>query len=180
MPGLEPGIHYALRVDGPWAPHEGHRFNRNKVLLDPYAKGNTNNLWDRVASCGPDDNLARSMRSVVVDTDNYDWEGDTPLRRPMSETIVYEMHVGGFTRHPNAGVKRPGTFAGIIEKIPYLKSLGVTAVELLPILQQRPTYRELQNHVIELFGIDDQQAGSDVLAFVGTMMEEGLIIRAAA
>ena len=57
--GLEPGMHYALRVDGPWAPHEGHRFNRNKVLIDPYAKGNTNNLWDRVAACGPDDNLAQ-------------------------------------------------------------------------------------------------------------------------
>jgi glycogen operon protein len=133
--GLQPGMHYALRVDGPWAPQEGHRFNRNKVLIDPYARGNTNNLWDRGAACGMDDNLAKSMRSVVLATDDYDWEGDTPLRRPMSETIIYEMHVGGFTRHPSAGVRHPGTFAGVVEKIPYLKSLGVTAVELLPVFE---------------------------------------------
>src|SRR3954470_8621090 len=85
--GLEPGMHYALRVDGPTSLQDGHRFNRNKVLIDPYAKGNTNNLWDRGAACGPDDNLARSMRSVVLATDGYDWEDDQPLRRPMSETI---------------------------------------------------------------------------------------------
>jgi isoamylase len=133
--GLKPGMHYSLRVDGPWAPHEGHRFNRNKVIIDPYAKGNTNNLWDRGAACGMDDNLAQSMRSVVLATDDYDWEGDTPLRRPMSETVVYEMHVGGFTRHHSSGVKHPGTFSAVIEKIPYLKSLGVTAVELLPVFE---------------------------------------------
>ena len=65
--GARAGMHYAVRVDGPWALSDGHRFNRNKVLIDPYAKGNTNNLWDRGAACGPDDNLARSMRSVVLD-----------------------------------------------------------------------------------------------------------------
>jgi glycogen operon protein len=91
---------YALRVDGPWDPDQGHRFNRNKVLIDPYAKGNTNNLWDRGASCGPGDNITKSLRSVVIDETDYDWEGDEPLRRPMSETVIYEMHVGGFTRHP--------------------------------------------------------------------------------
>ena len=75
------------------------------------------------------------MKSVVVDLSAYDWEGDRPLRRPSSQTIVYEMHVRGFTRHPNSGVAGPkrGTFAGLIEKIPYLKDLGVTAVELLPV-----------------------------------------------
>ena len=133
--GLEPGMHYAVRVDGPEGVHDGHRFNRNKVLIDPYAKGNTNNLWDRGAACGPDDNLAKSLRSVVIDTDDYDWEGDEPLRHPMSQTVVYEMHVGGFTKHPSSGVKHPGTFAGVVEKIPYLKSLGVTAVELLPVFE---------------------------------------------
>ena len=152
--GLEAGMHYALRVDGPWAPHDGHRFNRNKVVIDPYAKGNTNNLWDRVASCGMDDNLEKSMRSIVLDTTDYDWEGDQPLRRPMSETVVYEMHVGGFTRHPSSGVKNPGTFAGVVEKIPYLKALGVTAVELLPVfefdetecIRQLPDGRRLYNY----------------------------------
>ena len=86
--GLPAGTHYAIRVDGPWDLSKGYRFNRNKVLIDPYAKGNTNNLWDRVAACGPDDNLAKSLRSVVIDPSQYDWEGDKPLRRPMCETIV--------------------------------------------------------------------------------------------
>ena len=75
------------------------------------------------------------MRSVVVDMTGYDWEGDEPLNRPMSETIIYEMHVGGFTKSPTSGVEHPGTFAGVIEKIPYLKELGVTAVELLPVFE---------------------------------------------
>ncbi|MDX1934975.1 MAG: glycogen debranching protein GlgX [Capsulimonadales bacterium] len=131
--GLKPGAHYAFRVDGPHDPHNGFRYNRNKVLIDPYARGITNTLWDRSAACGPGDNIATSMRGVVIDIDDYDWEGDKPLNRPMSETIIYEMHVRGFTRSSTSGVANPGTFAGVIEKIPYLKSLGVTAVELLPV-----------------------------------------------
>src|SRR5205823_3279071 len=82
--------------------------------------------------CGPEDNIATSMRSVVIDTKGYDWEGDQPINRPMSETVIYEMHVGGFTRSKTARVEHPGTFRGVIEKIPYLQELGVTAVELLP------------------------------------------------
>ncbi len=132
--GLKPGIHYAYRVDGFQDVHGyGDRYSRNKVLLDPYARGNTCTLWDRGAACGPDDNLAAAMRSVVIDTSGYDWEGDRPLNRPMSETIIYEMHVRGFTRSPSSGCQNAGTFVGIIEKIPYLKGLGITAVELLPI-----------------------------------------------
>ena len=137
--GAKAGLHYAYRVDGPNDPDSlrrfGHRYNKNKVLIDPYALGNTATLWDRGAACGPDDNLATSMRSVVIDLKGYDWEGDEPINRPMSETIIYEMHVGGFTRSPTSGVKNPGTFAGVVEKIPYLKSLGVTAVELLPVFE---------------------------------------------
>ncbi len=132
--GLTPGAHYAYRVDGAWDPSgRGHRFNRHKVLIDPYALGNTTALWDRGAACGPEDNLATSMRSVVVDAADYDWEGDRPLRRPMEETVIYEMHVRGFTRSPSSGVEHPGTFAGVVEKIPYLEELGVTAVELMPV-----------------------------------------------
>jgi len=131
--GLEAGAHYAFRVDGPNDPASGHRFNRNKVLIDPYSRGNTNTLWKRSAACGPDDNLACSMRSVVIDTAGYDWEGDRPLKRPMADTIIYEMHVRGFTQSPSSRVRHPGTFRGVIEKIPYLQDLGVTAVELLPI-----------------------------------------------
>jgi glycogen operon protein len=134
--GLKPGAHYAYRVDGPQDLHgKGFRFNRNKVLVDPYSLGNTKTLFKRDDAVGPADNLATSMRSVVIDVHDYDWEGDQPLRRPMQEMIVYEMHVGGFTRHPSSGVKHPGTFSGVIEKIPYLKELGITAVELLPVMQ---------------------------------------------
>ncbi|WP_257236713.1 alpha-amylase family glycosyl hydrolase [Nostoc sp. 'Peltigera malacea cyanobiont' DB3992] len=132
--GLKPGAHYAYRVNGnPDLHGAGHRFNKNKVLLDPYARGNTNALWQRNDALGSKDNLTTSMRSVVIDISNYDWEGDRPLNRPMSDTVIYEVHVGGFTRSPSSGCKHPGTFSAIIEKIPYLKELGITAVELLPI-----------------------------------------------
>jgi glycogen operon protein len=132
--GLGPGAVYAYRVDGPRGPDDqraGHRFDPQKVLIDPYARGLVKDLWQRGDACVAGDNLATSLRSVVIAEE--DWEDDRP-RRPMSETIIYEMHVGGFTRSPTAGVAHPGTFAGVIEKIPFLKALGVTAVELLPIL----------------------------------------------
>jgi isoamylase len=132
--GLKAGAHYAYRVNGnPDLHRAGHRFNKNKVLLDPYARGNTNTLWQRNDALGTKDNLTTSMRSVVIDISDYDWEGDRPLNRPMSDTVIYEVHVGGFTRSPSSGCKYPGTFSAIIEKIPYLKELGITAVELLPI-----------------------------------------------
>ena len=73
------------------------------------------------------------MKSVVADPHAYDWEGDLPLRRPYAETVIYELHVRGFTRAGSSGVEHPGTYLGVIEKIPYLKDLGVTAVELLPV-----------------------------------------------
>jgi len=133
--GLRPGMHYAYRVDGPREPHRGHRFDPDKLLIDPYAKGNTKTLWKRGDACGPGGNQATSMRSVVIDTEDYDWEGDRPLNRPMSEAIIYELHVGGFTKSPTSGVQHPGTFQGVIEKIPYLKELGVTVVELLPVME---------------------------------------------
>jgi isoamylase len=133
--GVKPGIHYAYRVDGHFNVGRGNRFNKNKVLIDPYSYGNTNTLWDRVEACGPGDNLATSMRSVVIDIEDYDWEDDEPLNLPMSESVIYEMHVGGFTKSATSGVQNPGTFLGVIEKIPYLQELGVTAVELLPVFE---------------------------------------------
>jgi isoamylase len=133
--GLRPGAHYAYRVDGPWKPEEGHRFDAEKVLIDPYATGNTAAVWRRGDAVGPGDNVATSLRSVVTDHADYDWEGDRPLGRPMNETVIYEMHVGGFTRHPSSGVKHAGTFAGVVEKIPHLRALGITAVELLPVFE---------------------------------------------
>jgi isoamylase len=131
--GLQAGAHYAYRVDGPFAAASGHRFNRNKVLTDPYALGNTTAVWKRDAACGPDDNVTTSMRSVVIDLADYDWEGDRPLHHSMEDIVIYEMHVRGFTKSPSSEVRHPGTFLGLIEKIPYLKDLGVTAVELLPV-----------------------------------------------
>jgi isoamylase len=132
VPGLKPGVHYAYRIDGR-VGFAGQRFNKNKVLIDPYARGNSNFFWDRGSACTPDDNLGTSMRSIVIDTSVYDWEGDKPLNRPMEESIIYETHVRGFTQSPTSGVRHPGTFAGLIEKISYLKDLGITAVELLPV-----------------------------------------------
>jgi len=130
---LKAGAHYAFRVTGPSAPEAGLRHNRSKVLIDPYARGNTDTLWKRGDACNDSDNVATSLRSVVIDPEDYDWEGDKPLNRPIEGTIVYEMHVRGFTKSPTSKVQYPGTFLGLIEKIPYLKELGVTAVELLPI-----------------------------------------------
>jgi isoamylase len=133
--GCQPGIYYAFRVDGPTDPAAGHRFNPNKVLIGPDARGLSRRLWKRADAVGPQDNLATSMRCAIVDTAGYDWEGDRPIKRPIHESIVYELHVGGFTRSPSAGVAHPGTFAGMIDKIPYLQTLGITAVELLPVFE---------------------------------------------
>lgn len=132
---VKPGTAYAYRVNGPYDPGNGYRFNKNKVLLDPYAFGNVNDRWDRGKSCNDEDNLAFSMRSIVIDVEEYNWENDIHPNIPLKDTIVYEMHVGGFTRDKSSEVKNPGTFLGIIEKIPYLKKLGITAVELLPVFE---------------------------------------------
>jgi glycogen operon protein len=110
------------------------RFDPAKVLLDPYARAVAiPKDYSRQAA-------ALAMKSVVVDSHEYDWDGDTPLKRPASRTIIYEMHVRGFTQHPNSGVADHlrGTYAGLIEKVPYLRDLGITAVELLPIFQFDP------------------------------------------
>lgn len=138
VPGISAGQVYAYRVTGPFAPEKGHRFDATKVLLDPYAKAVVGwENYSREAAIYPGDNCAQALRGVVVDSSSYDWEGDIPLCIPYARTVIYEMHVGGFTRHPNSGVspEKRGTYAGLVEKIPYLKDLGVTAVELLPIHQ---------------------------------------------
>jgi glycogen operon protein len=132
--GIGPGQIYAYRMDGPKdTSRSGCRFNPNKVLIDPYALGNVNTLWDRGEAVGPQDNVTTSMRSMVLDPDDYDWEDDQFPDVPMADTVIYEVHVRGFTMSPTSGAADPGTFRGVVEKIPYLKSLGVTAIELLPI-----------------------------------------------
>ncbi|HEY5892876.1 MAG TPA: glycogen debranching protein GlgX [Chthoniobacterales bacterium] len=138
VPGVEPGQLYGYRVSGSFDPARGLRFDPGKVLLDPYGRGVVvPKNYDRAAARRQGDNAATAMKSVVVDPRAYDWEGDKPLNRPWSRTIIYEMHVRGFTRHPSANVPEDkcGTFAGLVEKIPYLRELGITAVELLPVFQ---------------------------------------------
>ena len=136
--GVKPGQLYAYRAYGPFDTASGMRFDPGKVLLDPYGRGVVvPKNYSREAACRQGDNAAMAMKSVVVDPHAYDWEGDSPLHHPSSHTIIYEMHVKGFTRHPSSGVSEEtrGTYAGLVEKIPYLQQLGITAVELLPVFQ---------------------------------------------
>jgi isoamylase len=138
VPGVGEGQIYGYRVHGPYDPANGLRFDPSKVLLDPYGRGVVvPSDYSRDTARMEGDDTAAAMKSVVVDCSAYNWEGDTPLHRPASRTIIYEMHIRGFTRHPSSGVseKKRGTYAGLIEKIPYLQQLGITAVELLPVFQ---------------------------------------------
>lgn len=141
VPGIQAGQLYGYRVHGPYAPQEGLCFDGHKVLLDPYgAVVMVGDNYERAAACRPGDNCAVAMKSVVLDPNAYDWEGDEPLELPFQHAVLYEMHVRGFTADPNSGVpaERRGTYAGVIDKIPYLRELGVTAVELLPVQQFDP------------------------------------------
>ena len=138
VPSVKAGQIYGYRVNGAFDPSNGMRFDAGKVLLDPYGRGTVvPKNYSRDAARHVGDNAATAMKSVVVDVHTYDWERDRPLNRPSSRTIIYELHVRGFTRHPSSGVAEQsrGTFAGLIEKIPYLQQLGITAVELLPMFQ---------------------------------------------
>jgi glycogen operon protein len=137
-PAVTAGQLYGFRVEGPSDPASGLRFDPTKVLLDPYGRAvMVPPTYTREEASQPGDNAATAMKSVVVDVSRYDWEGDAPLRRACARTIVYELHVRGFTRHPSSDVtpQLRGTYAGLVEKIPYLVQLGITAVELLPIFQ---------------------------------------------
>ena len=118
---------YAYRVDGPYEPENGLVFNRNAILLDPYARSVAGQrLWG-------DRKLGGYHARVVRDV--FDWGEMPQSTRTMSDLIIYELHVRGFTYHPSSGVTHRGTFAGLMEKIPYLKELGVNAVELMPIFE---------------------------------------------
>lgn len=139
--GLKPGQVYAYRAEGSFLPEHGLRFDGTKVLLDPYGRAVAlPKLYDRDAGARPGENCRYAMKSVVADLSKYDWEGDTPLYLPFNKTIIYELHVRGFTQHASSGVSESarGSYAGVIEKIPYLQELGITAVELLPVFQFDP------------------------------------------
>jgi glycogen operon protein len=138
LPDVRPGQLYGYRAKGPFDPGNGMRFDPAKVLLDPYGRGVVvPKNYSREAARLKGDNTGTAMKSVVVDPHAYDWEGDKVLCKSSSRTIIYEMHVRGFTRHPSSDLPETtrGTYAGLIEKIPYLQQLGITAVELLPVFQ---------------------------------------------
>ncbi len=138
VPGVKAGQIYGYRVQGRSIPRTECGSIAPKLLLDPYGLAAVvPQNYSREAARQKGDNTATAMKSVVADPAAYDWEGDAPLHRPSSRTIIYEMHVRGFTRHPSSGVaeEKRGTYAGLIEKIPYLRELGVTAVELMPVFQ---------------------------------------------
>jgi isoamylase len=146
--GIPAGQLYGYRIEGPYLPEEGHRFNPHKLLLDPYARAIAGvENWDFLAARGYDssssltdlsfstvDNAGTTPKSIFTH-EHFDWELDSPPKHSASDTVIYETHVRGFTIHPSSGVAHPGTFSGLIEKIPYLHNLGVTAIELMPVLE---------------------------------------------
>jgi glycogen operon protein len=144
--GLKAGQLYGYKVRGPFDPQHGYRFNEHKLLIDPYAKAltgkhrNTDNLLlgylaassERDLSFDERDSSDCVPKSIVID-DRFDWQGDAPMDASLEDLCIYEVHLKGFTAHRSSGVANPGTYLGFIEKIPYLKALGTTAVELLPV-----------------------------------------------
>jgi glycogen operon protein len=144
--GLQAGTCYLYRADGQYLPERGQRFNPHKTLIDPYAKAITDTSeWDygkcagydvdkpgRDLTYSYDDDIAHQPRCIVIN-DNFDWQGDVPLNYPLRFSVIYETHVKGLTAHPNSGVEHPGTYRGVIEKIPFLKDLGITSLEFLPV-----------------------------------------------
>jgi pullulanase/glycogen debranching enzyme len=168
--GLRSGQLYGYRVDGPYEPRAGHRFNFNRLLLDPFATAVAKvPHWDFDAARGYDasapqtdlvpsaaDNAGTTPKCVFTH-DDFDWGDDQPLRHPWPATVIYETHVRGFTIHASSGVKHPGTYRGAIEKIPYLKALGVTAVELMPVHEFN------ERHVIGI----DLQTGTPLRKYCG-------------
>ena len=146
--GIPAGQLYGYRIEGPYLPEEGHRFNAHKLLLDPYARAITEvQNWDFLAARGYDssssltdlsfstvDNAGTTPKCIFTN-DHFDWEMDSPPKHSASATVIYETHVRGFSIHPSSGLAHPGTFVGLTEKIPYLQELGVTAIELMPVLE---------------------------------------------
>jgi glycogen operon protein len=145
--GLAGGQLYGYRVDGPYAPERGHRFNVNKLLMDPYARALAGEYrlgndalfgYDRSS---PDGDLSFSSldsapfaaKAVAMAPTLFDWSDDRPPARELSDEVIYEVHAKGFTAHPSSAIAHPGTYLGVIERIPHLLDLGVTAVELLPV-----------------------------------------------
>ena len=148
VPGLKAGALYLYKVDGPFEPSQGHRFNPKSLLFDPYAKALTDvSLFHNLPPTyqTPVDKMDVELcearhnfqfpKCVVVDDNAFDWQGDKPINRPLVDSVIYEVHAKGFTAHESSGVEHPGTYRGFVEKLPHLQRLGITAVELLPIYE---------------------------------------------
>jgi len=146
--GVPAGQLYGYRIKGPYRPEQGHRFNPHKLLLDPFARAIACvEDWDFSAARGYDSSSSLCDLSIstvddagttpkcIFTNDHFDWEMDAAPKHSASDTVIYETHVRGFTIHPSSGVAHPGTFVGLIEKIPYLQDLGVTAIELMPVIE---------------------------------------------
>jgi glycogen operon protein len=143
--GIRAGQLYAYRIDGPYRPEDGHRFDFRKLLLDPFATAiSMLPNWEFDPPLGHDAGVrdedsrstvdnAGAMPKCVCTEDYFDWRGDRPLKHEWSETVIYETHVRGLTIHPSSGAQHPGTYRGVMEKIAYFKELGVTAIELMPV-----------------------------------------------
>ncbi len=126
VPGVGAGTLYHFQVDGPYDPKRGNYFDGRVGLIDPYARALAGDFLPK------ENGVAFAPKCVVVD-DRFDWSDEPRIKRNLADEVIYELHVRGFTQSPTSGVKKPGTFLGLIEKIPYLRSLGITAVELMPI-----------------------------------------------
>ena len=135
VPGIGHGQLYGYRTYGTYRPRRGFYFDDQKLLVDPYARAVApSRTYSRAAASRPGPNLGQGIKSVVVDPSIYDWEGDQALNTPYASTVIYETHVRGLTKSAaDVAPHRQGTYPGVIDRIPYLKSLGVTAVELLPV-----------------------------------------------
>src|SRR5580698_8778703 len=158
--GIPVGQLYGYRIEGPYRPEEGHRFNPHKLLLDPYARAIAGvKNWDFLAARGYDsssslidlsistvDNAGTTPKCIFT-RDRFDWEMDSFPKHSASDTVIYETHVRGLTIHPSSKAERPGTFAGLTEKIPYLQDLGVTAIELMPVLEFNENESQLLNPI---------------------------------
>lgn len=146
VPGITSGQLYGFRIDGPYQPEDGHRFNVHKLLLDPLATAvvGTKN-WDFEAARGYDsssslsdltvssvDNAGCTPKCMLTEA-HFDWEGDLPLSHLATDAVIYETHIRGFTIDPSSRAVHPGTYRGLTERIPYLQDLGVTAIELMPV-----------------------------------------------
>lgn len=140
--GLGAGQLYGYRVHGPQESAAGLRCDPQTLLLDPYAQALAmpSGYGREQGQRRGDQGWSTAIKSVVADLNTYDWQGDRPLNRPGRESIIYELHVKGFTAHPSSGLEsdKAGTYAGLVDKIPYLQELGITAVELLPVFQFDP------------------------------------------